>query len=289
MSKTRLVADIGGTNTRIGLAYDRQLDPKSVKSYQNDAFSSFDEVLAKYSKIQGDIEEIVIAVAGPISNGKARLTNREWFFHADLLSKQLDGARAHILNDLTALGYGSPSFPAASLSRLVPREIATTRHKQSLIIGIGTGFNVSPVIQNGNHVTCLVVEQGHVALPQDVTQLLKEKIREQGRNFETVEHLFSGRGYAAIQASIEPQEECDAFYATLIAQLTRNLVLSYLPLGGIYFAGGVARHVLKGRASEHFIKGFTKPFALDPTLSVPVHIIHDDAAALMGCAAFALD
>jgi glucokinase len=258
------------------------LDPQSVRSYRNDDFAGFNDVLDAYAAV--DVTSIVIAVAGPVTQGNARLTNRDWSFDVIALSERYNGAKAHILNDLTALGYGAPFLQGDALECLISRN-AVTANGQSLVVGIGTGFNVCPIVQRDGKTICLVAEQGHVALPQDVVRLLASRIPTDG--FETVEHLFSGRGFALAKERFNQGEAAFLeFYAGLIATLTRNLLLSYFPLGGIYFAGGVARHVLSSAARDAFVQDFTAPFELNPSLGAPVHVIQDDAAALMGCASY---
>ena len=75
----RLVADIGGTNARVALSHGGLILAETVHHYANDEWDSLYAVLKdflKTSEVQPD--EMVIAVAGPVSSGRARLTNRDW-------------------------------------------------------------------------------------------------------------------------------------------------------------------------------------------------------------------
>lgn len=91
MTGDRLVADIGGTNSRLGLARAGQLNTASVENFRNDDFASFDDVLVRYLSDREDaqIADAVIAVAGPVHSGRARLTNRDWHFDETQLSRSL--------------------------------------------------------------------------------------------------------------------------------------------------------------------------------------------------------
>ena len=65
----------------------------------------------------------------------------------------------------------------------------------------------------------------------------------------------------------------------------RELILYYLPLEGVYFAGSVARGVL-GVAQEPFLDALGQPHLMQDIIAAPsVSLILDDAAALHGCAA----
>ena len=70
--------------------------------------------------------------------------------------------------------------------------------------------------------------------------------------------------------------------------LTREMVFQYLPLGGIHFAGSVARGVLSTDARVHFLKMFESDGPFSELIGqVPVKVITDDTAALVGVARYA--
>lgn len=290
MTGLRLAADVGGTNTRLGLARDGVLLADTVRSFRNEAFDGFAEVMDRY--LQGaapdGVAEVAIAIAGPVTGATARLTNRDWHFDAAALSQHLNGARVHLLNDLAALGQACPHLEADCLDTVIAPADSAGGDGQRLVAGIGTGFNLSPVLQAGGQVQCLNVEYGHVSLPLDVAGHLRINVPEADA-FTTVEHLFSGRGYAAVRAHFPEDDtgaqDFQAFYANLLALLARNLMLAFLPAQGVYFAGAVARSILTSPARAVFAEHFQQPFELDARITAPVHVILDDAAALKGCAA----
>ncbi|MDA5095333.1 glucokinase [Aliiroseovarius sp. KMU-50] len=296
----RLVADVGGTNTRIGLARDGKLLGESVRSFLNDDFASFTDVIAQYQRDASAVTltDMAVAVAGPVGEGSARLTNRDWSFCTTDLSARYGNIPSLLLNDLGALGQAVPTFDQDSLHAIWGTD--ATNPQQALIVGVGTGFNVSPVLLRGGEPFCLNAELGHAALPVDIHHALANRISSAADEFMTVEHLFSGRGlsraYALVTKDPMPpkhvlsadmgaaQIKFAEFYAELLAILTRNLLLSFLPEGGVYFAGGVARTLLTSPACDRFIQTYSAPMALADGLHAPVRVITDDAAALKGCA-----
>ena len=299
----RLVADVGGTNARLALSDGGEVQPNTLRSYRNDDWSDFQSVVADFlTHAPAPPQEMVVAVAGPVHGDTARLTNRDWTFDTAQLAAGFGMRRAHLLNDLMAMGYAVPSLSAAQL-RLVSHGTAQPGARQSLVVGIGTGFNVSPVMRRGGFVGCSNAEMGHVGLPLDLYRFLQITLPDHADDFPTVEHCFSGRGYALLHAAVTGESDVPAaqigqrgaesdlkflnFYAELLALMTRNLVVGYLPDQGVYFAGGVARNLLDGPARARFCEVMDRPYALSDKLSAPVFSILDDAAALKGCAHFA--
>lgn len=289
MTSTRLVADVGGTNTRLGLTLDGVLRPDTIESFRNDGFDSFDSVLARYlgARTSFDIADMVVAVAGPVDDGKANLTNRGWSFDQSLLSRHIQGNGVKLLNDLAALGQASAQLGPDCVSTVFKPDQPANGNGQALIVGVGTGFNLSPVLIGDGQVTNLNVEYGHISLTQDVAVLLNAAIPKASSRFNTIEEVFSGRGYAGLlHESGISTVAFDQIYARLLATLTRNLTMAFLPRNGIYFAGGVARNLLCSDAKNEFCGLYQSPFTLNTVRPVPVYAILDDAAALKGCAAF---
>ena len=277
-----LVADIGGTHSRFALVHQGAFVPSSIKVFANENADSFVDLARQFiaGSQAGTINACVIALAGPVSGRRARLTNLSWDFDADALQHHLDIPSVTLMNDLSAAGYAVPTLSSDQLLPLHQPRGSSGEPGQSLVVGLGTGFNLCPIIQTATDVHCLEMEFGHVALPCSVQQALGPALRALIGPSDTVEDWFSGRGFARFQDAGGTVEA----YAALLGALSRELVVGFLPRGGIYFNGGVARSVLSGPEQDAFVRSFARPFAQWPDLSAPVSLILDDAAALWGCA-----
>ena len=219
------------------------------------------------------ISEAVVDVAGPVSGGFVQMTNRDWSISTKTLSDMLDGAPVRLINDMTALGHAVPGLAGPA-----------DEDRQSLVVNIGTGFNVCPVIEAAGKVVCPPSQMGHVHLSQSLTSALTDRFGDQVADFTFIEDCFSGRGYAHLRA-LWPGPGFPEFYASLIRILALDLIVACMPLSGIWFCGGVARTVLATPAGQGLCKGLPAPVPLPPDLVIPVQIIADDFAALRGCAA----
>lgn len=299
----RLVGDVGGTNCRLAMASAGGILPGTLRRYNNDEWTQFDEIAADFlSKTQGTPLEIVIAVAGPVHSDVAKLTNRGWTIGAKALSRRFAVSSVHLLNDLTALGHAVPHLNSKDSFSLKQGGSEPSDIAQSLVVGIGTGFNVSPVMQIRDRVICPIAEAGHVSLPHSIAIAL-EALDVAADAFPTIEHLFSGRGLSKFcqkftgemdltgNTAIKRYGRMDARSVTMainefsgfLGLLLRDLSLAYMPLSGIYFAGSVSRAVLAA-APDPCLDAFLQPCSFSKSSFVPLSVIIEDSAALIGCA-----
>ena len=303
-----LVADIGGTNTRIAQAGADGLLSGTLRSYRNDAFSSFDAALETYcteADVQG-IQRCCVAIAGPVSAEEARLTNRNWVMNRARISAALHGADVVLINDLAALGYGVPSLTDETVEVLKP-EGPRRLNGQSLVLGLGTGVNLClcHTSRSGAR-TVLEAEAGHSALPQTVATALQAAIGAAAGGFPTVEETLAGRGVAGLHRAMTGESFASSdivaagqtgadpvarntvhLAADVLGQLVRELLLLYLPLDGVYLAGGVARGLLGGSGRAAFLDALSRaPHFSADTGNIPIALIRADEAGLHGCAAY---
>ena len=302
-----LLADVGGTNARMALARNGAIDSATITRFRGDDHASFDEVVRIYLDQQGNpaIEAVCIDVAGPVSGGMARLTNRDWDFTEERLRQLTGASRARLINDLLALGYATPALDgeAAGFLRHGPQGVAT--NGQRLVVNAGTGFNVCAVkVLPDGGIACLEAEEGHTRLPLSIAAPLIEVLGEEdAAQHDSVEELFAGRGLArlhslrakvplvraevvvaaAANGDAEAEATC-ALYARLFGLLCRELALRFMPMEGMFLAGSVARS-----CTDRFAI-FEEAFLSDPqmrqiTQAVPIGVIRDDMAALHGCLA----
>ena len=303
-----IVADVGGTNTRIAVARDGAVEPATVTRYRNAGRAGLGEILGEFLRTQGGpaCDGACIAMAGPVLDGVGRLTNVGWTMDGEALAACTGAATVAILNDLQAQGHALDHIPAGKLRPLVPGEKGGA-DTAKLVIGCGTGFNAVPVfrIEAGRHVPAC--ESGHVTLPvltdEDVSLARFVSVHH---GFPGVEDVLSGRGFeriyrwaaggdaekssAEIMLSLvsgdDPVAERTAqAFVQALGRVTGDLALTHLPFGGIYLIGGMAQAMTPyldrfGFADAMRGKGRFSTFME----RFPVWGVEDDYAALTGCA-----
>ena len=297
----RLVADIGGTNTRLAFASEGMLRDETITKFCNDDYDSVESVLKHYLSERPETKpvELVIAMAGAVYNHAGKLTNRDWFVDARELTEIFGVEKACVLNDLQAFGYTVPQLKKDQLAE-VYKSPYQADNDQGLVVGIGTGFNVCPILPVGDTVCCPQVEVGHTGLSMTIANIL-EKQGLDPKFFPTTESLFSGNGFSHYcskslkNQNVGGKQVISHFghvgtatdivqnYAELIGWLLRDMTLAHMPLEGIYCTGGIARHVL-ARAAPHCCAILTNDYDTIALATPSVSFINDDHAALYACA-----
>jgi glucokinase len=199
---TILVADIGGTNARIGFAEIEgarvtlgKVDVVSTKSV-----SDFAEVAAEHWQAQGSprLEAAAVCAAGPVDGegdaATVELTNAGLTVSAGPLAKALKLPHAIVVNDWAAIAAAVPGFQAGDLSShgsVLPPADGTT-----VALGPGTGLGVSARLKGG---ALVVGEGGHVRLapPDGECAALWSRLAD-AQGFVAAEHVLSGNGLHAL-------------------------------------------------------------------------------------------
>lgn len=306
-----LVADIGGTNTRVALARDGALLTGSVTRFRNADYSGLAEVLTAFRSEQGGIDcaGACAALAGPVRDGHGAMTNLDWKIDEAGLAQATQAEVAVLFNDLQAQGHGLDRLPAEAIRTLI-NEATPKPGATKLVIGVGTGFNIAPVYQAEFGRIVPPAEAGHATLPlRNEEDLAFAREITHAHGFPAIEDMLSGRGFERIYrhvsgtslsaAEIMKQVETgDGDHALTAARLfvetlgtvAGDLALIHLPFGGVYFAGGVARAFSAYFQRLDFAKSFRSKGRFSQFMSdFPVFVIEDDYAALSGCAAYLED
>ncbi|MEL6609994.1 MAG: ROK family protein [Pseudomonadota bacterium] len=306
-----LVADIGGTNTRVALADGSKVLPDTIRKYKNTDHPGLESVLRLFIEEEDGVDPIAtcVAMAGPVRDGVGTLTNLDWTVDKDVLQRGTRAETVSVLNDLQAQGHALGYIDDANLSQV----IATPEHSPNaarLVIGVGTGFNAAPVYEAEQGRLVPPSECGHANLPIRTEADLKLcQFVENAHGFPAVEDLLSGRGLerayaflsseagtpserraADIMASVEAGDdplaaEAARTFVRILGTVAGNLSLIHLPFGGVYLVGGVSR------AFRPYLRefGFQDAFRDKGRFSgfmgnFGVSVVEDDYAALTGCA-----
>jgi glucokinase len=301
-----LVADIGGTNTRLALADGTVLRPGSIRRVRNAGQPALAPILAGYLRDLGGepVAGLCVAAAGPVRGGIARMTNLDWTIAVAELSAALGLERVLLLNDLQAQGHALAHLPARALRPILPGRAAEPGDSR-LVVGAGTGFNAAPVHYAHGRTLVPPSECGHIHLPRHgPTEEAFARHLADRHGLATVEEALSGRGLEALDAwlcgTARPAEAIIAaleagegaarrtgeLYARLLGRTLATLALTHLPWGGIYLIGSVARAFAPHLADLGLGAALTEMGRFsDLAAAFPVWSVEDDYAALTGCAA----
>lgn len=310
-----LVADIGGTNTRVALAAGPHLRTDTVTRYSNADHAGLEEVLRAFVEHHGNVDcaGACVALAGPVRDGRGSMTNLDWQLDEDTLARATGAETACLLNDLQAQGHALGFLADGSVTPVVQAERAMGDAKTAkLVVGVGTGFNIAPVheTQAGRYVPAS--ESGHVSLPaHNDAELRLAQFLEDHHGFPAVEDMLSGRGLSRVytwlaaeagtprdasaaqimagfeDGSDEMAREAATMFVRMLGKVTGDLALIHLPFGGIFFAGGVARAFSRHFGPLGFVEAFRDKGRFAGFMgNFEVGLIEDDFAALTGCATY---
>ena len=322
-----VAADVGGTNTRLGLFRVVADGPEPLRrsAMESDPTRAFGELLDAFLVEAGRprIAAGCCAVAGPVVDGRASMTNHPWVIDAEDLGTALGGARTLVVNDVQAAAAAVLHLPADRLHRLAaghPNPLGAN----VAVLAPGTGLGCAALCFDGTRHHLVASEGGHADFaPQDEEQValwrhlatqhghvsyeriasgpglvaVYEYLREAGRARERAivrerlsrDHVDAAAvvSHAALAGDPLAAAALDLFVRVLGAK-AGNLALEVMALGGVYLAGGIPPKILPTLDEGGFMTAFlAKGRHRDLLERVPVHVALDPAAPLLGAARLA--
>ncbi|WP_309663421.1 ROK family protein [Tabrizicola sp.] len=315
-----ILADIGGTNTRVALAEGTTVLHDTFRRFPNAEYMArgqdITHVLQDYLAQTGArVSGVCVAAAGPVQDGVATMTNLDWVMDAAKLSAATGAQKIAILNDLQAQGQALGHLPAENLRTVITGPVKSGA--PMLVVGLGTGVNAAPVHHSAQGRIVPPSECGHVNMPvrtqEDfrLARFIEARLAAQGEvPHAGVEEVLAGRGLANLHAfaateagrpasltSAEVLAALDAgdpiaahaarLYIHILGQILADLALIHLPYGGIYLIGGMSRAMTPHFATLNLGAAFREPRRVDLLQQdFCVTVVEDDYAALTGCAVF---
>ena len=265
----------------------------------------------------------LLAVAGPVINNRVTKfsSNLPWEVDAKRLREALSLADITLINDLMAVAEALPHLRNEDLHSI--NRGVETQHETLAVISPGTGLGEAFLIWNGSRYKSCVSEGAHVNFgprtEQEIGLLrhLKMKVKH-----VTYESVCSGLGIPLIfeylaassnqykEASVLNElkstkeltraiiqmaggtrgscgiaEEVLQIFASILGAETGNLVLKTMAVGGVYIAGGIPPRIIPYLDSPVFLDSFfDKGVMAEMMPDVPIHIIKNPNAAIMGAA-----
>jgi glucokinase len=304
---------VGGTHARFAIIDTSGPLPWEVRQRQDleEAFPTFTEALRRYFERAGvgAVPSVAaIAVAGPVTGGSARFTNRGWTIsEAELTAFGFRSAL--LINDFAALAFAVEVLGGADLRTIGP-ELEAPADGTVTILGPGTGFGVSCLARHAGHAVPMATEGGHMGFaPSDELELaaLQSMWKQFGR--VSVERVLSGSGLETLYRTLEqlggrqprPLSAAQitagaadndagcrstlALFCSIFGAVAGDLALAHGARGGVYIAGGIAQKIEDFLRASAFRRRFEDKGRLAPFVAaIPTRLIVNPHVALLGAA-----
>lgn len=316
-----LAGDVGGTKTLLA-AYEGARCVARER-FNSHAFASFAGLLADFIGRCGGsgspaITGACFGIAGPVSEGRVRVTNLPWEIDGAALARRFGIPTVTLLNDFEAAAYGLAALGPDDLVTLQRGEPQPQRPR--VLIGAGTGLGAAYVVEG----RVIAGESGHLTFaPVDDEQArLADWLRARVGRVE-VEHVVCGAGQTRIcefllatrsdlatEASARRARQALAaadparaitrhalddgdplalaavdLFIRCYGALAGDHALAVTARGGVYVAGGIAPKLLPRLAGGGFLAAFNDKgrFAV-VTRACPVHVVTNTELGLLGAA-----
>lgn len=295
-----LAGDIGGTKTLLRcIEVDGSVSLEG--RYDTGAYVRFDDLLRAFlPQLPGPVDAACFAVAGPVREGYAELTNRGWVMEESALESQFAIGRVAVINDFSAIALGVPLLPPEHLISLHPG--TRDPHAPKGILGAGTGLGEAIVVTHGGIHQVLPTEGGHGDFaPQNEEQARLFLFLHEKLGHVSWERILSGSGleniFEFLGGGDSPPAEIAALAASghAIARRTvdifvdvygaeaGNMALRVLARGGVYLAGGIAAKNVEWFTDGRFVKAFRRKGRFrDLMETIPVDLIANEEVGLIG-------
>jgi glucokinase len=321
-----LAGDIGGTKTNLGLFFHNKenLQIQVEKSYPSREYSSLEDVVHSFlNEHATDISAACFGIAGPVKKGSTKATNLPWLVTEVGLKERFGWKHVRLVNDLVATALSIKILEKSEIA-----ELYSGNQDSEGTIGIvapGTGLGMALLAHVDGKRLPLSSEGGHVDFgPKNLHEIELLKYLFKKMSHVSVERLASGPGISIIyewlkglrdytepiwlqqrfdhkdssevisEAAINDGEplcvETMDMFVSIFGSVTGNLALTGMTTGGIYLAGGICPKILPKLREGGFINAFLSKGRFEEFMSgIPIRVITNDKAALLGAACCASD
>jgi glucokinase len=306
-----LLGDIGATNARFALLSDGILG--SVKYFTVREFPRFPDVVDAFfgsGHRLSAVRQAALAVAGPVDEGRCRLTNCSWTIDMHELRMQFGFSEIHLCNDFEAVASSLPNLTAADLYRLGGGNPVSGA--PMAVLGPGTGLGVACLLSGPQGSVAIATEGGHVTMAGTSRRedAIIDYLRRQFGHV-SAERVVSGSGLENLYGAVVALDGADApqrdaaeittaalngecpisraaleLFCAMLGTISGNVALTFGARGGVYIAGGIAPRITDFMARSDFRARFEQKGRFRTYLeAIPSSVIVHPAATFIGLSA----
>ncbi len=307
-----LVADIGASNARFSLAADGLVGERLLLATR--AFADVAELLGRVRAefAPTGFTAACLAVAGPVAEGRGRITNGSLEFDAAEAAAQL-GCPVLLVNDFFALAR---SLPALSELRDLGAGSADPGGVRA-VLGPGSGLGMGALLPRVDGWRVLPSEGGHADLaPSSPLECEILQILQAEHGHVSWETVLSGPGLRRLYHAVctlwgsKPQDPASPewiaasgvaadepvchqtleIFCGLLGAAAGNLALTVYATGGVYLGGGILPQLADFVAASPLRRRFDERGPMTSLVrGIPLRLIIDPAPGLTGALACLLD
>ena len=290
-NNSTLIAELGGTNARLGITLNGTSLAESKQYFLSD-FISVETLFDKYfEEINQVVSKAIIGVAAPVIEDEIRFTNNDIKFNQNTLKNKMFPKGLMVLNDLELQAYAIEGLSNDEIIKI--GQVKEEKKGSKVLISPGTGLGLAGVVDT----KVIFTEGGHLNIPPDSLELeglLKKFSEDKGRP-PTFEDLLSGKGINFIFQSLDgssgtqySNEEILANKDNPVCIKARKLVLYLLAIyckyialiwgatSGVFLSGSIANTLLKSEDLDTFRTHFESSETMEDLLKImPVSLIKD--------------
>lgn len=309
VSAPALLADLGATNVRFGLAGAGGITAVALMRCAD--HESLQAAIAAYlAQIRPPVlpKRAAIAIACPVLDDRVEMTNLPWAFSISELRAQFGFDRLEVVNDFLAVALAVPHLQAGDVVQVGGG--APIQGEAIAILGPGTGLGVSSLVPMHGRWRALPGEGGHVTMApaNDREAAVLAHLR---RRFAHVsaERVISGMGLVNLYESLAaidgvddapmraPHEVSEAavggsdphcaeavqMFCAMLGTVAGNHALTVGARGGVYIGGGIVPRLLDTFLQSGFRQRFDHKGRLsDFVQPIPCYVITTKLPALLG-------
>ncbi|WP_018693753.1 glucokinase [Algicola sagamiensis] len=314
MRQVVLIADVGGTNTRIALRDAVTGEQVKLAYYSTADFQRAEDLVESFiAQDRVGIHRVVFAVAGVIHQGAVRLTNCNFSIDESSFDRFVtDRTNVKLLNDFEANGYAIDILKDEDVHWLRKGEI---KSENQILVGPGTGLGVAlRVFDEQQNLVIVPGEGGHLpaaARTKDEFELIQTcqqltgisssvpyEFLVSGQGLENLYEslsILSGKHQKKTAAEVTSSLHTDAvaweslrYFQRFLAAACQSFTLATKATGGVWLCGGILPRLLDDFDTSAFLAEFDLHHDHHEMLSqTPVGLVLNQDLGTLGAFAYA--